>query len=155
MEVLLKSVCPTIINRMRTINNVLLVDDDLIFNMINEKFIQKSTFAFNVVGCYVNATEALKFLSQLIKTNISQFPNIIFMDINMPEMSCWKFLDELNKFPQSVLKECRVFALTSTIVQEDVEKSKAYKMMCDFISKPLTSAKLEMLFSPSTTAVTP
>ncbi|HKR03181.1 MAG TPA: response regulator, partial [Bacteroidia bacterium] len=55
-------------------------------------------------------------------------------------------LEEINKLPEDIVKRCKVFMLTSTTDQKDIEKSKAHKLVCDFISKPLTVEKLETLF---------
>ena len=63
----------------------------------------------------------------------------------MPEMDGWEFLEELNKFPEFILKDCKVIFLTSSIDEEDIEKSKSYKIVHDFISKLITEDDLEEL----------
>ena len=129
---------------MQPLKNVLLIDDDAVSNRYNEHFMQTSKFALNVKS-YLKAKPAINYLKQLIKTDYTDFPNFIFLDITMPEMDGWDFLDELNKFPESILKDCKVILLTSSIDQDDIEKSKSYKIVHDFISKLITSDNLEKL----------
>lgn len=131
---------------MRPINQVLLVDDDPISNIINEKIIQTSKCSMSVKS-YLNASEALDYLKQRLHADLTKFPDVIFLDINMPEMNGWEFFEELNKFPDFILKECKVFMLSSSIDDDDIEKAKTYKMVYDFISKPLTVNMVETLFS--------
>lgn len=129
---------------MAQINNVILIDDDEMFNFINVKTMEKVTFA-QKVKTFDNANSALEELRELSLSNPDEFPDIIFLDINMPVMNGWEFLDECAKFSESLLENCKVFMLTSSIDQNDMEKSKDYKIVNDFISKPLTAKRLQLL----------
>lgn len=129
---------------MSQINNVILIDDDEMFNFINLKTMEKVAFAQHV-KTFDNAAAALDELRILSNSNPGEFPDIIFLDINMPEMNGWDFLDELTKFSEVLLENCKVFMLTSSIDQNDVKKAKDYKMVNDFISKPLTTGRLQLL----------
>jgi CheY-like chemotaxis protein len=122
---------------------VMLIDDDAITNLINTKII-KMNFDFSV-NAYINAQVALEQFRQWLEKGSEQLPDIIFLDINMPIMDGWEFLDEFQKFPKSLLQRCKVFMLTSSIDLEDIEKAKNYPAVHEFISKPLTADKLRML----------
>src|SRR5690349_3883652 len=106
---------------MQQVNSVLLIDDDSIFNMISKKIIQIAKFAPKVES-YLDATAALDELKQLINSDPDEFPDVIFLDINMPEMDGWGFLDEFKKFPEFILKKCKIFMLTSSIDDHDIAK---------------------------------
>ncbi len=125
-------------------NLVVLIDDDKTFNFINERIIRMSTFAKNIQS-FVNANTALKELKANVATHPEVFPMVIFLDINMPIMDGWEFLDELKSFPENILKCLKVYMLTSSIDENDIEKSKQYQVVYDFISKPLTTDKLVSL----------
>jgi len=123
--------------------HILLIDDDAVSNMINTKIIKKN---FNIsVSAQTSAKDALNQFKQWIENSQGQLPDTIFLDVNMPVMDGWDFLDEFEKFPESVLSGCKVYMLTSSIDVEDIEKSKRYKTVHEFISKPLTPEKLKML----------
>lgn len=79
---------------MKSIKRVLLVDDDPMTNLINEKIIH-FTKGSSKVGSYLNPGKALDYLKKLVKNDSSQFPNVLFLDINMPEKNAWQFFDEL------------------------------------------------------------
>ncbi len=131
---------------MQAIQRVFLIDDDSIVNMINERIIKISNFTASVT-CYLEARKALIDLNKIIDTEPDNFPDVIFLDINMPEVDGWEFLEEYSKFPSSVLSRCNVYMLTSSIDSNDIERAKTYDAVCDFISKPLSESWLEVIAS--------
>ncbi|MEJ7646431.1 MAG: response regulator [Chryseolinea sp.] len=122
---------------------VLLIDDDPVTNMINTKLIMRE-FNF-IVEAYTNAQETLIHLQNLIISSPDKIPDIIFLDINMPVMDGWQFLDEFEKLPATLVEKAKIFMLTSSIDADDILKARAYGSVSDFISKPLTSNKIRLL----------
>lgn len=123
----------------------MLIDDDAITNMINDKII-KMNFDFDVHD-YTNAQAALDQLGQWSQSSHEKLPRLIFLDINMPIMDGWEFLREFKKLPGIVHEVSKIHILTSSIDHEDIEKAKSSQLVNDFISKPLTSEKLKSLIS--------
>jgi CheY-like chemotaxis protein len=115
---------------------IFLIDDDAISNFINTKIIQ-AHFPFTVVA-FTNAMEALQELKQYQTSGSDSIPDLIFLDINMPVMDGWEFLDEFQKLPDFLLAKCNITMLTSSLDRDDIEKSKKYRCVLGFISKPLT-----------------
>jgi CheY-like chemotaxis protein len=119
---------------------VLLIDDDPVNNIVNTRIIER--YMAKQVIVYDEAGEAFRQLSQWPH---AEFPEIIFLDINMPEMNGWDFLEAMQELPCHVLDKCRIVMLSSSIDTADIKKARTYTMVEDFISKPLTVDKLNRI----------
>lgn len=122
---------------------IILIDDDPIINMISQKIISL-TYNF-AIESYTRAHVALRHLADTVQLSEQSATIVIFLDINMPDMDGWEFLHEFEQLPAAFLNRFTVFILTSSIDHEDIEKSKKYKTVQGFISKPLTEDKIKVL----------
>ncbi len=111
---------------------IFLIDDDDIQNLINTKVISLVA-ADREVKAYTSAELALNMLS-----GQDAHPELIFLDINMPKMNGWDFLDAYKEIGSPV----KVYMLSSSINNKDIEKSKTYDIVQGFISKPLIVERL-------------
>lgn len=125
-------------------NKVFLIDDNEIENLMNVKTMEKTLFAQNV-KTFENAEYALDVIKQLSISNPEKLPDMIFLDINMPIMNSWDFLDRIVTFSGSILENCKIYILTSSIDENDVAHSKKYEIVSDFIPKPLTVERLQAI----------
>jgi len=114
--------------------------------MMNAKLIEGSKIATNV-NVVTNAKEALRILKKIDLLNLPEFPEIIFLDIDMPVMSGWQFLKEVEKIPLIVLNKYRIILLGSSLDLFQIKKAKSNTMVNDYIPKPLTMKSLQMLRS--------
>jgi CheY-like chemotaxis protein len=126
---------------------VMLIDDNEIDNLINQKMIEASTLSENI---YVHtgaksAIEFLKNIEKLGKAGHPILPQVIFLDIDMPLMDGFQFLDEFEKFRVDTKEICNIVMLTSSINPQDVNKSKKYQYVRKYINKPLTQDTLEKI----------
>lgn len=130
------------------LDQILCIDDDPITLMLCKKVIVKASFSHEIITSQ-NGEEALSYFNTLKYTNIEsqlkKHPQLIFLDLNMPVMGGWEFLDHFNSEAFSEFKNTKVIVLSSTIDPEDLEKSKTYPMVIDFLSKPITLTMLEYL----------
>jgi CheY-like chemotaxis protein len=126
---------------MARFSNVLLVEDDPITIMVCDRIIKMSDFATSVKSCE-NGKTAIDYLNGII-LNQEKFPEIIFLDINMPVMNGWDFLEEFEKVKDKISPMPRIFILSSTVDPEDYKRAKSFSAVDDFISKPLSKEFLE------------
>lgn len=125
--------------------HIMLLDDNELDNFINEKIIEANNFSEKV---YVNSSgkSALEFLSNLKASGTQEiYPEAIFIDINMPMMDGFQFINNLKTLPGGTPKDCKLIILTSSIYPED--KSKALQISKDiiFLNKPLTADMLNSI----------
>ena len=132
------------------LDQILCIDDDPITLMLCKKVIIKSSFT-NEIFTFQNGQEALQYFNTIKYSNDKDKPllkpELIFLDLNMPVMGGWEFLDHFITPEYSEFHSIKVIILSSTIDPEDMEKSKNYPMVMDFLSKPITVTMLEYLKS--------
>eukprot|EP01136_Pigoraptor_vietnamica_P006778 Opistho-1_new@40131 len=131
---------------MNKVKQVLLIDDDLIVNLINTRVIQLTDPDMKV-SSVTNGCEALQRLRGIPDSGVNVFPDLIFIDINMPEMDGWEFLTELKHFPEGSLSNCSFIMLTSSIDLFDIQKAKKNPIVDDYLIKPLNIEMFKSLLS--------
>ena len=122
---------------------IMLIDDDPLCILISTKIIELNP-ALKVIS-FSNAAAALSQLKEWYVSGSEMFPDFIFLDINMPVMDGWQFLEETLKLPEGFRERCNVIMLSSSVNPIDVRKAKEYKRVSDFVSKPLTIDKVQSL----------
>ena len=126
------------------IKTVLCVDDDPITLMLSKMVLNKASFCNKLVTAK-NGEEAILYFENLLITN-DNYPKLIFLDLNMPIMNGWEFLDSFTeKELHHTFKEIKVIILSSTVDPNDIEKSKKYPIVIKFLPKPINKEMLESL----------
>ena len=125
---------------MAKFTDVLLVEDDPITIMVCDRIIKMASFADKVKSCE-NGKIALDYLLSFSKNEV--IPPIIFLDINMPVMNGWDFLEEFDEIRDRFQSLPRIYLLSSTVDPEDYKKAKRFSLVEDFISKPLSKEALK------------
>ncbi len=113
-----------------------IIDDDAIFVMVFKKILSNIE-NFNKIDNVKNGFEALEGLKALDANN-EKFPDIIFLDLNMPVLDGWQFLEALENLPFK--DKLNIHVISSTIDKTEIERSQSFKVVKSFIQKP-TSAK--------------
>ncbi len=119
-------------------DKVLLVDDDSINNFLSEEIISGANITEEVV-LLTDGQQALNYLNSLKDEKEPRQKLLILLDLNMPVMDGFEFLEEFN--PDEIEADFQIVILTSSDNQRDIEKIKAYDIK-NFISKPITEEKL-------------
>jgi CheY-like chemotaxis protein len=131
------------------LDKILCVDDDAITLMLCKKVIERVGFAKEIITAQ-NGEEAFAYFQALAKQPEfnPDYPKLILLDLNMPIMNGWEFLDTYQESGyQNIFKEAKFIVLSSTIDPQDVDKAKKYSAVLDFLSKPITKEMLEELKS--------
>lgn len=135
-------------NTEKKFHAVMLVDDNEIDNLINQKMIEASNISEHIFvhSGAKSAIEFLKNIEKLAKAPIALYlPEIIFLDIDMPLMDGFQFLDEFEKLSDNIKDHCKVVMLTSSLNPQDMNKAKKNKHVTKYLNKPLTQENLKKL----------
>ncbi|RTZ03538.1 response regulator [Flavobacterium sp. RSP49] len=120
-----------------------IVDDDAIYQIIVNKIIQRSEI-FSRVSSFKNGKEAIDYLHFALEKNAA-LPDIILLDINMPIMDGWEFMEEIRLIKPLFDKQIIVYIVSSSIAVEDKNKSKSYENILGYLSKPITTKDLLLI----------
>lgn len=119
-------------------NCVLLVDDDSATNFLNRRLFKKNGLA-ETIQIARNGVEAMEYLTRAHQGDEAcPVPDLVLLDINMPLVNGWEFLERYESLPEDFKKSISIFMLTTSLREDDVEQSKKWQVVKGFIQKPLT-----------------
>ncbi|CAN5219446.1 response regulator [soil metagenome] len=121
-----------------------LIDDDFIHQFGMKRMIQRYEPSMGVIQ-FSNGLEAINFFKTLSRDE--EIPEIIFLDINMPVMNGWEFMDEFIKLRDSLQKKIDIYMLSSSTDTYDIKKATSNPALTGYIVKPLTIDFIKDLFA--------
>jgi CheY-like chemotaxis protein len=115
---------------------VLLIDDDKVTNFYNKRVVSKIN-NFQEVHAVTNGQMALNYINDS-RNGLCKKPDLIFLDINMPAMNGWEFIEEFKKIDTTFTSSIKIVMLTTSNSPEDYERSLTIDSVDDYINKPLS-----------------
>lgn len=117
--------------------NILLIDDNAVDNFINSTFIKKCELG-KTINIFQSPLAALAFLKSGEK-HLEEIPGLIFIDIDIPELNGFEFLNEFSTLSNSIKQAFKIIMLTASSDSKNVHKASNNPLVSRFIIKPLTS----------------
>ena len=123
-----------------------IIDDDKIYVNLVKKIIEIKKLSNNLL-IFKNGKEALDHFKLILENaNEEILPDIIFLDINMPIMDGWEFLNEFVKIKNIFDKKITLYIVSSSIDPRDLERAKSFNLVTDYLIKPIELKKFEKIF---------
>ena len=124
---------------------IFLIDDDPVFVYLTKKIICSVNGGCEIRE-FADGELAIERLKQICDDNTS-LPDIIFVDLSMPVMDGWEFLNEYDLLRPKLSKPIELFIVSSSISPQEVERSKTYAAVSDFLIKPVAKGKIAEILS--------
>jgi CheY-like chemotaxis protein len=120
-----------------------IVDDDRIYIFGLSKLIEMNDFC-QELQVFNNGKEALDNFLQDIEAG-NELPEVILLDINMPVMDGWEFLDEYVKVKHKIKNKVKIYMVSSSVNLSDIDRAKTYDDIVDYVTKPIKSSDLQKI----------
>jgi two-component system, chemotaxis family, chemotaxis protein CheY len=114
---------------------VCLIDDDAIYQFMAKKIIELVNPEQRVIS-FSNGQHAINYFNQP-RLASDELPDIIFLDINMPVMDGWDFLEAYTQVHHHLQKPIEIYMVSSSVNETDLNRSRSYNIVKDYIIKPL------------------
>lgn len=132
---------------MSELKRFILIDDDDIFVYLTKKVLERTKLV-DIMGVFGNGLDAINYLKDN-KQNADLLPDIILLDLNMPIMNGWQFLEEYVAHNSKMAKKVLIYICSSSISPDDIMRAKTINAVSDYIIKPITTDKLMAIVKPT------
>lgn len=127
--------------------SVAIIDDDKIFQRTIQKTIGQIE-TIEDIYTFSDGKEAIDYFG-IYSNDLKMLPDVIFLDINMPNMNGWEFLEAYFLLEPTLAKKSTIYIVSSSIDPHDLEKAKAVNEVSDYIVKPLNIELFTQIVRPS------
>ncbi len=129
-----------------------IIDDDSMYVNLVKKIIEAKQLCKNLM-MFKNGKDALTYFEAILGSlDVQEVPEIIFLDLNMPVMDGWEFLDNFVQIKNKFKKTITLYIVSSSINKVDMEKAKSINSVKDYLIKPVTIKELEKIFTQQATS---
>lgn len=124
---------------------VALVDDDKVFQLIASRSIKATNFQGRILQ-FNNGEEAIDHLKKNAD-NLSEIPDVVFLDINMPVVDGWGFLEDFIDLKPLIQKTIRIYMVSSSVDPRDIARAQSFEEVREYVPKPISQQKFSELVS--------
>ncbi|WP_423998530.1 response regulator [Maribacter sp. IgM3_T14_3] len=129
---------------MNTKPNILLVDDDELYLYLMEKTIHQISKEL-VVTTFTDGEQAVEYISKCTEEQV-ELPEVIFLDINMPFLDGWGFLNEFKKLKPKIINNINIYMVSSSMRESDVKRASSFEELTGYVVKPVNKDQLAEIF---------
>ncbi|WP_116770858.1 response regulator [Maribacter litoralis] len=129
---------------MNTKPNILLVDDDELYLYLMEKTIHQLSKEL-VVSTFTDGEQAVEYIAECTKQNLD-LPEVIFLDINMPFLDGWGFLNEFKKLKPKIINNINIYMVSSSMRNSDIKRASNFEELTGYVVKPVNKVQLAEIF---------
>lgn len=126
------------------IQNTLIVDDDNLSIYLTKTTLERTTECKNFESAN-NSNQAIDYLKYCIEKNKTNFPDLILLDLDMPNGNGWQFIEDFKEIKSKIKHNTNIFMLSSIYDKGNIIKAKNCTLITDFISKPLVKQDIELI----------
>ena len=126
------------------IQNTLIVDDDNLSIYLTKTTLERTTECKNFESAN-NSNQAIDYLKYCIEKNKTNFPDLILLDLDMPNGNGWQFIEDFKEIKSKIKHNINTFMLSSIYDKGNIIKAKNCTLITDFISKPLVKQDIELM----------
>src|SRR6266487_4242115 len=117
-------------------NTICIIDDDMVYQITTKKILEKINGAKKIL-IFSHGEEAFQYLSKVVADK-DALPDIILLDVNMPYMDAWQFLEAYRKLKPLLAKQITIYIISSSVSDSDIERAKSMEDVKDYLIKPIS-----------------
>ncbi|WP_300022012.1 response regulator [uncultured Maribacter sp.] len=129
---------------MNTKPNILLIDDDELYLYLMTKTIKQLSNEL-IISTFTDGEMAVEYIAKCTEEKV-ELPEVIFLDINMPFLDGWGFLNEFKKLKPKIMNNINIYMVSSSMRDSDIKRASNFEELTGYVVKPVNKVELAEIF---------